>query len=290
MNLTHAHSDRSRVSPVAWLGIWTLARREITRFLRQRSRLIGALAQPVLFWLLFGAGLQGSFQAPDWAPAETSYQAYFFPGIIVLILMFTAIFASISVIEDRHEGFLQGVLVSPVSHRDLVLGKLAGATGLAVGQAVFFLGIGWVWSAFGSASDVQADMGLLNGLALLLFLGLIAFSLSALGFTIAWRLDSVQGFHAIMSVVLMPMWLVSGAMFPGEDTVVLTLIIRLNPLSYGVAGVRRLLSGNVAAVDVTGVSSGQVQGLPEMTTCVVVMVVSGAACLLAAVRQVRRVH
>jgi len=278
------------VHPIAWLGIWTLAWREIIRFIRQRSRFVGALAQPVLFWLLFGAGLQGSFQAPDWAPAGTSYQEYFFPGITVLILMFTAIFASISVIEDRHEGFLQGVLVSPVSHRDLVLGKLTGATLLAVGQAVFFLGIGWVYSAFGSASGVQADMGLLNGISLLLFLCLIAFGLSALGFTIAWRLDSVQGFHAIMSVVLMPMWLVSGAMFPGEDSVVLLWIMRLNPLSYGVAGVRHLLAGNVAAVDVTGVSGGQVQDLPAMTTCVIVTAVFGAVCLLTAVRQVRRVQ
>ena len=290
MNSTDVRTDRSRGTPVAWLGIWTLARREITRFVRQRSRFIGALAQPILFWLLFGAGLQGSFQAPDWAPEGTSYQAYFFPGIVLLILMFTAIFASISVIEDRHEGFLQGVLVSPVSHRDLVLGKLTGATGLAVGQAVFFLGIGWVWSAFGSASGVQSDMGLLNAAALLLFLCLIAFGLSALGFMIAWRLDSVQGFHAIMSVVLMPMWLVSGAMFPGEDSVVLSWIIRLNPLSYGVAGVRRLLDGNISAVDVAGVSSGQVQGLPEMTTCVVVIAVFSVCCFQMAVHQVRRVH
>ena len=290
MNSTQVHSVRSAVHPIAWLGIWTLAWREIIRFIRQRSRFVGALAQPVLFWLLFGAGLQGSFQAPDWAPAGTSYQEYFFPGITVLILMFTAIFASISVIEDRHEGFLQGVLVSPVSHRDLVLGKLTGATLLAVGQAVFFLGIGWVYSAFGSASGVQADMGLLNGISLLLFLCLIAFGLSALGFTIAWRLDSVQGFHAIMSVVLMPMWLVSGAMFPGEDSVVLLWIMRLNPLSYGVAGVRHLLAGNVAAVDVTGVSGGQVQDLPAMTTCVIVTAVFGAVCLLTAVRQVRRVQ
>ncbi|MFP6765653.1 MAG: ABC transporter permease, partial [Planctomycetaceae bacterium] len=134
------------------------------------------------------------------------------------------------------------------------------------------------------------DMGLLNAAALLLFLCLIAFGLSALGFMIAWRLDSVQGFHAIMSVVLMPMWLVSGAMFPGEDSVVLSWIIRLNPLSYGVAGVRRLLDGNISAVDVAGVSSGQVQGLPEMTTCVVVIAVFSVCCFQMAVHQVRRVH
>ncbi|MEQ9066093.1 MAG: ABC transporter, partial [Gimesia chilikensis] len=85
-------------------------------------RVIGALIQPVLFWILFGAGLRGSFQAPAWAPAGMTYQEYFFPGVAVMILMFTAIFSTISIIEDRKEGFLQGVLVAPVPRASIVLG------------------------------------------------------------------------------------------------------------------------------------------------------------------------
>src|SRR5262249_8159230 len=89
-----------------WLPVWTLTVREVVRFFRQRTRLIGALGHPILFWILFGAGLQGSFRGP----AEMSYQEYFFPGVAVLIILFTAIFSTISIIEDRREGFLQGVL------------------------------------------------------------------------------------------------------------------------------------------------------------------------------------
>jgi ABC-2 type transport system permease protein len=281
--LTSETASTLSLAPRPWLGVWTLCRREITRFLRQRSRFIGALAQPLLFWVLFGAGLHGSFQAPEWAPAGMSYQEYFFPGIAILILMFTAIFSSISVIEDRHEGFLQGVLVSPVSRPALVVGKLAGGTVLAIGQAVLFLGVGFGLSSLGLAPGMNLEISFLNGIGLFLFLCLVAFSLSAMGFVIAWRLDSVQGFHAIMSVVLMPMWLVSGAFFPGGGSAVLDWVIRLNPLTYGVAGVRRLLYS-----DSFGMMDRDVAGLPCMSTCIAVSVLFGAVCFAGAVHQARQ--
>ena len=268
------------VAPSLWLAVWTLSRREIVRFLRQRSRLIGALAQPLVFWVRFGAGLHGAFRAPDWAASSMSYQEYFFPGIAILILMFTAIFASISIIEDRHEGFLQGVLVSPVSRPALVVGKLTGGTILAVGQAVLFLGVGFGLSLTGLAPDMKLSISLSAGVGLFLFLCLQAFSLSALGFIIAWRLDSVQGFHAIMSVVLMPMWLVSGAFFPGGGSAVLDWVIRLNPLTYGVAGLRRLLYSDSLATDASG--------LPEMATCLFVSFAFAGVCFWGAVQQTGR--
>ncbi|HIK96080.1 MAG TPA: ABC transporter, partial [Planctomycetes bacterium] len=100
-----------------WSAAWALAWRELIRFFRQRTRVIGAIGQPVIFWVLFGAGLGGSFQPPKWAAGLSqplTYQEYFFPGVAVLIVMFTAIFSTISIIEDRREGFLQGVLAAPV--------------------------------------------------------------------------------------------------------------------------------------------------------------------------------
>ena len=215
-----------------WLPIYTLMLRELVRFFRQRTRVIGALGQPVLFWILFGAGLRGSFDPPEWAPAEMTYQEYFFPGVAVLIVMFTAIFSTISIIEDRREGFLQGVLVAPISRLSLVLGKLAGGTVLAVLQTSLFLLLApsmGITFTFGSA------------VAVLGYLALLAFGLTAVGFVIAWPLDSTQGFHAVMSVFLMPMWLLSGAFFPAGESGWLAWIIRLNPLTYGVAGLRRLL-------------------------------------------------
>ena len=263
--------DHQFPTPRYSLAIWTLTRREIVRFVRQRSRLIGAMAQPVLFWILFGAGFRGSFQAASFE--GMSYQEYFFPGIAVLILMFTAIFSSISIIEDRHEGFLQGVLVSPVSRTALVLGKLCGGTLLAVLQAVLFLGLGWILALIGWAPSMSTSFGVADGILLILFMGLVAFGLTALGFMIAWRFDSVQGFHAIMSVFLMPMWLVSGAFFPAAENGLLAWVIRLNPLTYGVAGIRRLLyAGNKSLGDAA-------QALPELWWCVLVAAVFASVCL-----------
>ncbi len=246
--MTHAptpspdlQTSPSQAMSAAWLGIWTLTRREMVRFVRQRSRFAGALAQPVMFWVLFGAGLHGSFKAPDWAMSDMSYQEYFFPGIAVLILMFTAIFSSISIIEDRHEGFLQGVLVSPLPRWGLVVGKLLGGTLLAILQAALFLLIGQIMTAFGLAPAMSTEPGAINAILLILFMIVVAFSLTGLGFIMAWKLDSVQGFHAVMSVFLMPMWLVSGAFFPAGESGFLAWVIRLNPLTYGVAGIRRLM-------------------------------------------------
>jgi ABC-2 type transport system permease protein len=231
--------------PAFFLPILTLAHREVVRFARQRTRVIGALIQPILFWILFGAGLRGSFQAPAWAPAGMTYQEYFFPGVAVMILMFTAIFSTISIIEDRKEGFLQGVLVAPVPRSSIVLGKLLGGTILAVLQAVLFIFLGPLLKLVGLAPDFETGVTLAGLIPLLLFLFLLGFSLTALGYLIAWPMESTQGFHAIMSVFLMPMWLLSGSFFPAGDSGWLSWIIRANPLTYGVTGLRRILSSDV---------------------------------------------
>src|SRR5438034_1480428 len=115
----------------------SLCHRELVRFLRQRHRIVGALATPLVFWLLIGAGMNRSFKAD--VPGGDNYLRYFFPGTILMILLFTAIFSTISVIEDRREGFLQGVLVAPVSRMSIVLGKVLGGTILATGQGIIFL-------------------------------------------------------------------------------------------------------------------------------------------------------
>lgn len=221
--------------PGLWLPVWTLAQRELIRFLRQRTRVIGALGQPLLFWILFGAGLRNSFQPPEWSRSlgrELTYQEYFFPGVAVLIVLFTAIFSTISIIEDRKEGFLQGVLVSPISRLALVLGKLTGGMLLALIQAGLFLAL---------APLMGITFSVLQFLVIFGFLGLLAFALTAVGFVMAWPLDSTQGYHALMSLLLMPMWLLSGAFFPGGESGWLSWIMRLNPLTYGVAALRRLL-------------------------------------------------
>lgn len=226
---------RALVLPVAALT-W----RELVRFFRQRTRVIGAVGQPVIFWILFGTGLGSSFRAPDWAADSMSYQEYFFPGIAVLIVLFTAIFSTISIIEDRREGFLQGVLAAPVPRSALVFGKLLGGAILAVTQAGLFLVLGPLLHLVGLAPEISTGVTWSNGLPVFGFLFLIAIELTALGFVIAWPMESTQGYHAVMSVLLLPMWLVSGAFFPAAETGWLSWLIRLNPLSYGVAGLRQL--------------------------------------------------
>jgi ABC-2 type transport system permease protein len=277
-------TSTSQRSPQAWLAVWTLSRREITRFLRQRSRLIGALATPVMFWVLFGAGLHDSFQTPDWMTGTMSYRAYFLPGITALILMFTAIFSAMSIIEDRHEGFLQGVLVSPVSRSSLVLGKVAGGVFMAVVQALMFVGLGWAMGRVGLADDLIFKLGIVKIVLLTLFMTVVAFGLTSLGFMLAWKLDSIQGFHAIMNVFLMPMWLLSGAFFPAAQTGTLSWIMKLNPLSYGVAGIRQLLYGGLA----DGGGPASALGQPSLWMCFLMSAVFAGLCFQGAVWQARR--
>ncbi len=212
--------------------VYTLWRREIVRFVRQRSRITGALAQPIVFWLLLGGGLNASFR-PAGASAGTSYVEYFYPGMIALVLLFTAIFATISTVEDRREGFLQGVLVAPVPRWAIVLGQALGGTTLAVVQGALCLAI---------APMIGIPLTLEGAAATIAVMVVVGMALTSLGLIIAWRMESTQGFHAIMNLILIPIWLLSGAFFPlsGAPTP-LRVLMMVNPLTYGMSALRRTL-------------------------------------------------
>lgn len=216
------------------LGAGTLWLREITRFRRQRSRVIGSFLQPLVFWLLLGAGLTGSFH-PAGMPSGMNYFEYLYPGFIVLVLLFTAIFATISTVEDRREGFLQGVLVAPMPRQAIVLGQALGATTLAWAPSCIFLVLAPVAGIHPSVTAVIGSM---------IVMAIIAFALTCIGLLIAWRIESTQGFHAIMNLILIPIWLLSGAFWPvsGAPTA-MEWLMRLNPLTYGVAALREALYG-----------------------------------------------
>ena len=214
------------------LAVYTLWWREQVRFFRQRSRVFGAFVQPLMFWALFGAGLQASFRPPT-GGAEMSYLEYFFPGTVIMVLLFTAIFSTISVIEDRKEGFLQGVLVAPVPRSAIVLGKILGGTTLALVQGTVLL-------ALGPLVGIRMTLAVFLEAVAIQFL--VAFALTALSFCLAWRMDSTQGFHAVMTVLLLPMWLLSGAFFPVHGVPIwLAWVMHINPLTYGTAALRRVL-------------------------------------------------
>ena len=213
----------------------SLCHRELIRFVRQRSRIIGALVTPLVFWLLIGGGMGRSFRA-EGLPGGENFIQYFFPGTVLMILLFTAIFSTISIIEDRREGFLQGVLVAPVPRMAIVLGKVLGGTVLAMGQALLFLLL---------APAIGIRLSLTAALLTIGVMLIVAFALTALGFCLAWRMSSTQGFHAIMNLFLLPMWFLSGALFPASGAMGgLGWVMRLNPLTYGLAALRRAMYWN----------------------------------------------
>ena len=253
--VTEPVADHSEfiASPSGVSAAWMLARREWIRFFRQKNRVVSAVVQPLLFWLMFGAGMRGSF---SWTTSgQEGFFEYFLPGTIGLIVLFTAIFATISVIEDRREGFMQGVLVAPVGRWPVLAGKVIGGGGIAWVQAVLFLLLVLV---FGMASPGW------NLLPALMLLAVMSITLCSVGMIVAWPMTSTQGFHAVMMLFLMPMWLLSGAFFPipasgGAGSVgqeILHWIMRLNPLSYSMVELRRLIYPEViVAPNVWGPSS-----------------------------------
>jgi ABC-2 type transport system permease protein len=221
------------------LPAWSLCRREIVRFLRQRNRVVGALLQPAVFWALFGAGFHRGMQLEGGAAEGGGYLRYTYPGAVVLVVLFTAIFSTFSIIEDRDAGFLQSVLAAPVTRAGIVLGKVGGGSAIALVQGLLFLALAPVAGIPLDVVSIAAAAG-----ALLL----VACALTALGVALAWSMDSVQGFHAVMMLFLMPLWLLSGAFFPFTGAAGwLAAVMRANPLSYGVALLHHALGTGEAA-------------------------------------------
>ncbi len=207
-----------------------LWKREVIKFIRDKSRLIGALAQPLVFWLLLGLGFQKSFNFPVAGGHSINYLEYLFPGTIALMILFTAIFSTISIVEERKSGFLQAALISPVSRSSFVLGTTLGGTSLALFQTVLLLAL-------------LPIIGHIPSLTGLLIMVLVCFptglAFRALGVAIAWIMESTRGFHAIMNLFLLPLWILSGAFFPFEGaSPILQWCILLNPVSYAVNALR----------------------------------------------------
>ena len=210
------------------LPVVSLWWREVVRFYRQPGRVVGVILSPVVFWLVIGSGFGSSIRSA--AGGTEHYLGYFFPGALILVVLFTSIFAMMSVIEDRREGFLLSVLVAPVNRSVIVLSKVLSGTTLSAVQGMIFL-------AFAPAAGIRLGFEQLALIALIVFL--VSFSLTALGFAVAWRLDSSQAFHAIVNLFLIPMWLLSGALFPMSGASGwIRMLMRVNPLTYGMDALR----------------------------------------------------
>jgi ABC-2 type transport system permease protein len=197
----------------------TLWQRELVRFWRQKSRILGVVASPLVFWLLIGYG--------------SNDLGRFYSGALVLTVMFSAIFSTISIIEDRREGFLLSMLVSPAPRTSMVLGKILGSATLAWIQGLIFL-------AFAPLAGVSVGIAEFIPIAGAIFL--ISFTLTGLGFAIAWKMESTSGYHAIMNLLLVPMWMVSGALFPlATARGWIRALMWINPLTYSISLLNNLL-------------------------------------------------
>src|SRR5216683_6116174 len=170
------------------LPAFTLWWRELVRFYRQRARVVGVIASPLVFWVVIGSGFGSSFRSGD-AAGQQHYLDYSYPGFLIMIVLFTSIFTMMSVIEDRKEGFLLSVLVAPVPRSAIVLGKVLGGTTLSAIQGMVFLFL---------APFAGIHLGAVQVALVAAVVFLVSFALTALGFAIAWPMDSTQSFHAII--------------------------------------------------------------------------------------------
>lgn len=203
-----------------------LITRELLRILRQPTRIVATLGTAAIFWLLVASGFARSIQVSEAGGGDAvSYSAYLLPGIALMVVMFGTVFGAISLIQDRHAGFLQSVLVGPTPLWVVALSKLLPAAVLSTVQGVVVLGA--VLFLDGGESGVFGF--LLSTLALLA----TAVGVLGIGLALAWRIDSVAGFHGVMNLVLLPGWVLSGALFPIAGAMVwLAWVMRINPLYW----------------------------------------------------------
>ncbi len=216
-------------------AVFILWLRQLKRYFRSRARMIGSLGQPILFLLALGFGLGPTFSRAG----RGDYVQFLAPGIVTMGILFTAVFSGIEIVFDRQFGFLRETLVAPVSRLAIVLGRtLGGATvALIQGSIVFLVCL---------AAGFRPAHPLLLPLALL-FMALIAIMCTAIGTALGSVLQDMQGFQLIMNFIVLPLFFFSSALFPLPDLPgAVRLAVRLNPLSYGVDGLRGALSGGFA--------------------------------------------
>lgn len=213
------------------LAIYVLWLRELKRYLRSRARMFGSLGQPLLFLLALGFGLGPVFQKAG----QGNYFQFLAPGVISMSILFTAIFGGIQVIWDRQFGFLKETLVAPVSRITIMLGKTLGGATIATLQGCIVL-------------LLTLLVGFRPNIAMLpfvfLFMIVISLLFTAVGITIASTLQDIQGFQIIMNFLVQPLFFLSGALYPFNNLPkVFALITSLDPLTYGVDGIRGSLTG-----------------------------------------------
>jgi ABC-2 type transport system permease protein len=205
-------------------------RRELIRFANDRMRIVTALVQPFLFLFVLGAGLQGLASA---GTHGVNLKTFIYPGILCMTVMFTAMFSAASIVWDREFGFLREMMVAPVKRSSIVIGKCLGGATVAAFQGVIVL-------AIAGLVHVPYNLGLILGVLGLQLL--LAFTITAFGLAVAMRIKQMQSFMGVMQMIVMPMYFISGALFPVSGLPTwLTILNRIDPLAYAVDPMRRLV-------------------------------------------------
>jgi ABC-2 type transport system permease protein len=273
-----AHARVSLIQAI--LVIWY---RDVIRFSRDRARLLVSLAQPLLYLLVFGVGLSASLGGGLSLPPGVTYLQYLYPGVLGMAVLFTAMFSAMSVVWDREFGFLREILVAPIKRSAVAVGKALGGATQAMVQGALMLVF---------APVVGVKLSLVGVLELVPSLFVLAFALTSLGVALASRMKSMQAFQTVMTFLVMPMFFLSGALFPLSNLPGwMTVLTRFDPVAYGMAPIRGAVldgAGVPAAVldRFTGITIGS-YSMPA-TLDVAVLLAFGAVFLGIAMRVLRR--
>jgi ABC-2 type transport system permease protein len=223
-----------------WRGTWVVAYRELLRFVNERSRVVGSLAFPLVFLVIFGAGfgqLIGSL-----APGVDFIQ-FMYPGLVAMSVLTSSLFAGVSVVWDREFGFLREVMVAPIARSGIVLGKAIGATVTALLQVFLLLLL---------APVIGVSLSVESVVALVPVVAILALGLSGLGILIASFMTSQQGFQLVIQLLIFPLIFLAGVFFPVNNVPDwLQVISKLNPLTYGVDAIRQIFLGPRPELGVT---------------------------------------
>jgi ABC-2 type transport system permease protein len=218
-------------------GVYIVWWRDIIRFWRDRVRLVASFAQPLLYLVVFGSGLSASLGRgfAGGLGGDVSYTQFIYPGVISMTVLFTAIFGAMSIVWDREFGFMKELLVAPIDRTAIAVGKALGGTTQALLQGAVLLLLAPFLGVTLTPTIVLELLGLMF---------VLAFGLASMGVAIAARTRSMQGFQVVMNFLMLPMLFLSGALFPLVGLPGwLTVVTRLDPASYGIDPIRRVLLG-----------------------------------------------
>ena len=219
-----------------------VAQRELIRLRRTPTRIITGLAQPIIFLFIMGAGVGRLIDRG--VPGGFDYEQFLFPGILSMSVITSALFSAVGIVWDREFGFMREMLVAPVSRTSIVLGKALGGGTVSVVQGLILVAAGPL---------VGVDLTPLRVVALIGSLLLLAYALTAFGMVLATRMERMESFQMVMTLVMQPMIFLSGAVFPLQNLPGwLTVITRLNPATYAVDLVRRSVLPDSPAVEIAG--------------------------------------